>query len=47
MHENRTLFCKSVFHNGENAPTAEHYTQVWIDLINQLEKSKEIIAAVR
>ena len=37
--------CKSVFHNGA-ATTKEHYTQVWVRLINQLEKNKSVLIGV-
>ena len=30
--------CRSVFHSGEST-TKERYTQVWVRLINQLEKT--------
>lgn len=39
--------CQSVFRSGESSITREQYTQVWIRLINQIEKSKEILAGVR
>lgn len=35
--------CKSVFQNGRSAPTREHFTKVWITLINEIEHNKEII----
>lgn len=35
--------CRSVFHSGE-ATTKEDYTQVWVRLINQLEKNKRVPA---
>lgn len=41
------LICTSVFRNGKSTPTADQITKVWINLINRLEKSKEIIAAAR
>lgn len=47
MPEKRNSYCTSVFTNKESAPTTERYTQTWINLINQLEKSKETVAAVR
>ena len=42
MHEERAIFCHSVFANGEL--TSERYTRLWIDLIRQLENSKETVA---
>ena len=32
--------CKSIFKGGKITTTKEEYTQKWIALINQLEKSK-------
>ena len=37
--------CKSIFHNGE-ATTKEHYTEVWIQLINLLEKNKSVLMGI-
>lgn len=37
--------CRSVFHGGE-ATTKEHYTQVWVRLINQLERNRSVPASV-
>ena len=34
------VICKSVFKSGENTTTKNQFTKQWIDLINQLEKSK-------
>ena len=42
MENNRALLCQSVFSGG--ALTQERYTQLWITLINQIEKSKETVA---
>lgn len=33
--------CCSVYKNGK-LPTKEEYTQIWIKLINQIEKGKAI-----
>ena len=38
---NAASVCRSVFHSGE-ATTKEDYTQVWVRLINQLEKNKRV-----
>jgi len=35
--------CKNIFKNGE-AVTREEFTQIWIDLINRMEKNKSILA---
>ena len=37
--------CRSVFRSGD-ITTKEHYTQVWVRLINQLEKNKRVLANV-
>lgn len=39
--------CKSVFKGGENQPTPEKYTNIWITLINQIERSKQVLAGTR
>ena len=39
--------CRSVFQKGEPTTTTEKYTQIWITLINQIEKSKKVLAEVR
>lgn len=39
--------CRSIFQNGAATTTTEKYTQIWITLINQIEKSKEILAELR
>lgn len=32
--------CKNVFKNGGNEPKKEHFTRVWISLINGIEHNK-------
>ena len=39
--------CKSYFKSGENCTTVQTYTNVWIQLINQLERSKVILSGAR
>lgn len=39
--------CRSVFKSGESVTTVEQFTKAWSALINQLEKSKEVLAAAR
>ena len=39
--------CRSVFQAGAPTTTREKYTQIWITLINQIEKSKEVLAELR
>lgn len=39
--------CKSFFKSGENCTTVQAYTDMWIQLINQLERSKMILAGTR
>ncbi len=34
--------CKSVFKSGKSITSTKEVTQMWINLINQIEKSKEI-----
>ncbi len=36
--------CKSVFKGGKDAPTPEQYTQIWTALINQMERSRQVLA---
>lgn len=43
---NETI-CKSFFKSGENCTTVQAYTDAWIRLINQLERSKVILAGAR
>jgi len=44
---NTDATCTSVFKNGDPAPTSENFTQVWIDLINQIERNKVLTASSR
>ncbi len=37
--------CTSVFKEGQKL-SSEYYTKIWITLINQLEKSKQILSGV-
>lgn len=39
--------CKSYFRSGEECTTVQSYTDVWIRLINQLERSKVILSEAR
>ncbi len=47
MNTTHISLCRSIFTGGENPPTVERYTQLWIALINQIERSKETVATVR
>ena len=47
MNKTHIPLCRSIFTSGENPPTVERYTQLWIALISQIEKSKEAVATVR
>ena len=47
MNDKYLALCRSIFASGGNPPSPEQYTQLWINLINQIEKSKEAVAAVR
>lgn len=42
MNINHPPLCQSIF--TSNKLTSERYTSVWINLINQIEKSKETVA---
>lgn len=42
-----TSSCRSVFQSGESAPAIEQFTRLWISMINQIEKSKEIVTGIR
>ena len=44
---NTIPICRSVFQKGAPTTTTEKYTQIWITLINQIEKSKKVLAEVR
>ena len=44
---NAIPICRSVFQKGAPTTTTERYTQVWITLINQIEKGKKVLAEVR
>lgn len=39
--------CHSVFHGNAEAPTAETYTQLWINLINQIERGNQVLSHSR
>ena len=39
--------CKSYFKGGEDCTTVQNYTNIWIQLINQLERSKMILSGAR
>lgn len=39
--------CRSVFQKGASVTTSEKYTQIWITLINQIEKGKAVLAEIR
>ena len=39
--------CKSYFKIGEDCTTVQNYTNIWIQLINQLERSKVILSGAR
>ena len=39
--------CKSYFKSGEDWTTVQNYTNIWIQLINQLERSKVILSGAR
>lgn len=39
--------CKNFFKNGKPHTTVQIYTDVWIKVIEQLERSKEILSHAR
>ena len=39
--------CKSYFKSGAGCTTVQNYTNIWIQLINQLERSKVILSGAR
>lgn len=39
--------CKSYFKSGEDCTIVQNYTNIWIQLINQLERSKMILSGAR
>ena len=43
IHMNSTSICTNIFKNGDPAPASDAFTKVWINLINQMEKSKAIL----
>ncbi len=45
-NEKSKSVCSSVFKSGESTTSKTQFTKIWIELINRLEKNKEI-AAVR
>ena len=44
---NAIPICRSVFQKDAPTTTTEKYTQIWITLINQIEKSKEVLTELR
>ena len=42
-----TPSCRSVFRKSETPLTAERYTKIWIQLINQMERSSSIAAGLQ
>lgn len=41
MKRNYENECRNVFKNGRSEPVREHFTEVWISLINGIERGKE------
>lgn len=42
-----TTACRSIFKNGGDTVTVQEFTNMWITLINQMERSKAILAGKR
>lgn len=40
--KNDTSVCKSFFKNGDEAISKKQFTKVWIEMINKIEKGKNI-----
>ena len=40
-NDSKTI-CKSVFKNGENTTSRSQFTKKWIELINRLERNKNV-----
>lgn len=40
-NDSKTI-CKSVFKNGENTISRSQFTKKWIELINRLERNKNV-----
>lgn len=36
--------CTSIFKDGAAATSSEAFTQVWIEMINRIEKNKQVLA---
>lgn len=39
--EQSKTICKSVFKSGENTISTKQFTQIWIEMINKIEKGKK------
>lgn len=39
--------CKSIFKGEKKQPTQEKYTNIWVALINQIERNKQVLAETR
>lgn len=39
--------CRNIFRENAAAPTKKNYTQLWTTLINQMERSKKILAGAK
>lgn len=39
--------CRSIFRENAAAPSKENYTRLWGSLINQMERSKKILAEAK
>lgn len=37
------VICKSIFKNKKDSITKDDFTKKWIDIINQLERNKNVI----
>lgn len=39
--------CRSIFQNNAETVSTEKYTQLWITLINQIERGKQFLSPAR
>lgn len=42
QNESQQTVCRSVFKSGESTTSQKQFTEKWIELINRLEKKKDI-----
>ena len=45
--QDSSILCKNIFKNGKTNTSKDKFTDIWISLINQLEKNKKTIIQKR